>query len=890
MRTLTFSKKSIFIFIFLFAFAGYPAHAQWVDSLLFMTPYGGANGFGAIATTDLEGNGYNIKANFTGTDGKNPQATLLPASDGYFYGTARFGGNANKGTIFKFDTATNTITKVHEFNGTTHGEQPMCTLLEVSENKLYGTTWDGGAYGEGTIFELDISGTSAVFTKKIDFDGDNGRGCTNSLFKASNGKIYGMTAVGGTVESGYGTIFEYDPGTNALTVHHEFNHYDGRNPYSSFLEASNGLLYGMTAVGGTNSAGDLIDAGTIFTFDPSDNSSTSFHTFENPNDGNTPWGDLIEHSNGNIYGLTRQGGTGGDGVIFELDPETNTVTKIYSFAFGGVKHPRGTLFETTDGKLLGQTEQGGTNSAGTIFLYELGGSPAFTKKLDFNWTNGGFPQFNGFIRAEVGDDDGGGGCEDDTTNIAATTCDPELVGVSQQLFTNVLGCDSLVITTTTLLPGDTTNVAATKCDPAQVGITHQLFTNIFGCDSLVIITTTLLPSDTTNVAATTCDPAQVGVTQQLFTNIFGCDSLVITTSTLLPGDTTNIAATTCDPAQVGVTHQLFTNIYGCDSLVITTTTLLPGDTTNIAATTCDPSQAGITQQLFTNMFGCDSLVIITTTLLPSDTTYLSDTTCYPSEVGVTQQIFTNMFGCDSVVITTTSIETTPPEIVVISTPITLWPPNHKYASFDIDDFVISVTDNCPFGDVYISHATSDEPETGGGSGNTTDDIVISDDCQSIDLRKERAGNGNGRVYTIHFAVEDEGGNVGTASAQVHIPKNNGGTATDDGPVYVVDGDCSDKSSLLAIINSADDTELINAPNPFTNETNISFSTVADGHYLVKIFNLQGVEVATLLDENLKGESEQKLNFDAQQLREGIYLAVLIKDGRIVTTKKMIRMK
>ncbi len=208
-------------------------------------------------------------------------------------------------------------------------------------------------------------------------------------------------------------------------------------------------------------------------------------------------------------------------------------------------------------------------------------------------------------------------CVNDTTNIAATTCDPGQVGVTQQTLTNIFGCDSVVITTTTLLPSDTTNIAATTCDPGQVGVTQQTLTNIFGCDSVVITTTTLLPSDTTNIAATTCDPGQVGVTQQTLTNIFGCDSVVITTTTLLPSDTTNIAATTCDPGQVGVTQQTLTNIFGCDSVVITTTTLLPSDTTNIAAVTCDPGQVGVTQQTITNRFGCDSVIITTTTIDPS---------------------------------------------------------------------------------------------------------------------------------------------------------------------------------------------------------------------------------------------------------------------------------
>ena len=152
-----------------------------------------------------------------------------------------------------------------------------------------------------------------------------------------------------------------------------------------------------------------------------------------------------------------------------------------------------------------------------------------------------------------------------------------MVGVMDTVLTNQIGCDSVVITTTTLLPNDTTNVAATTCDPSMVGVMDTVLTNQFGCDSVVITTTTLLPNDTTNVAATTCDPSMVGVMDTVLTNQFGCDSVVITTTTLLPNDTTNVAATTCDPSMVGVMDTVLTNQFGCDSVVITTTTLLPGD-------------------------------------------------------------------------------------------------------------------------------------------------------------------------------------------------------------------------------------------------------------------------------------------------------------------------
>ena len=86
--------------------------------------------------------------------------------------------------------------------------------------------------------------------------------------------------------------------------------------------------------------------------------------------------------------------------------------------------------------------------------------------------------------------------------------------------------------------------------------------------------------------------------------------------------------------------------------------------------------------------------------------------------------------------------------------------------------------------------TSDEANNSGGDGNTTNDIVIAPDCKSVQLRSERSGNGNGRVYTITFKVTDASGNVATATAKVTVPHSqNGSAAVDDGPNYTVLSGC-----------------------------------------------------------------------------------------------------
>ena len=131
------------------------------------------------------------------------------------------------------------------------------------------------------------------------------------------------------------------------------------------------------------------------------------------------------------------------------------------------------------------------------------------------------------------------------------------------------------------------------------------------------------------------------------------------------------------------------------------------------------------------------------------------------------------------------VDTTPPEITLSDESIVLWPPNHKYHTIEITDFVISVTDICDsdvdVDDVIITSVSSDEPEDvkGGGDGNTLDDIVIVDE-QTVDLRAERQGSGNGRVYTINFKVTDKSENTATGSFQVSVPHDKKSDAIDDG--------------------------------------------------------------------------------------------------------------
>lgn len=148
---------------------------------------------------------------------------------------------------------------------------------------------------------------------------------------------------------------------------------------------------------------------------------------------------------------------------------------------------------------------------------------------------------------------------------------------------------------------------------------------------------------------------------------------------------------------------------------------------------------------------------------------------------------------DTVTRTVTVVDTTAPTITLKNVNISFWPPNHNFRTVTVADLVAGASDGCDetidANDVFISQVSSDEAVNGNGDGNTSPDIVIAAACKSVNLRSERAGNGNGRVYTITFKVRDASGNVGTATAKVTVPHSSNSTAVDSGAAYSVSSSC-----------------------------------------------------------------------------------------------------
>ncbi len=201
-----------------------------------------------------------------------------------------------------------------------------------------------------------------------------------------------MTTLGGT--GNFGVIFSFDPATSVYTKLKDFDNTNGNYPQGSLLQGADGKLYGMTESGGTRGFG------VIFSFDPSTSDYTNLKEFDYTN-GSNPMGNLLQTSDGKLYGMTPSGGTGGVGVIFSLDPSTSAYTKLKDFDDANGSSPKGSLMQATDGKLYGMTSGGSRDNRGVIFSFNPSGS-AYTKLKDFDNTNGGNPFRNDLIQAPDG--------------------------------------------------------------------------------------------------------------------------------------------------------------------------------------------------------------------------------------------------------------------------------------------------------------------------------------------------------------------------------------------------------------------------------------------------------------------------------------------------------
>lgn len=309
-------------------------------------------------------------------DGSGPISSLIQATDGNFYGTTYYGGvngARDYGTIFRFNSNTNVESVIYSFSGEPDGANSMAGLIQASDGYLYGTTSNAGEFS-GTVFKINLSGSS--FSTVYSFKSANdGTSPSSSLIEGTDGKLYGTTYYGSSTSSGamngYGTIFSLTKSGIESILYSFKGDGDGVYPQNGLMQANDGSFYGTVTY---NVGNEFIASGNGVVYRLNSGVYSVLHLFKNGGDGNNPTGNLIQGKDNNLYGLTLNGGTAGDGTIYSITL-AGQESVLYSFlganSFDG-NGPDGSLIQTSDESLYGVTYGGGgvaSPQIGTVFKF-----------------------------------------------------------------------------------------------------------------------------------------------------------------------------------------------------------------------------------------------------------------------------------------------------------------------------------------------------------------------------------------------------------------------------------------------------------------------------------------------------------------------------------------
>ena len=237
---------------------------------------------------------HGVLISFNGPDGGDPSAALAQGTDGNFYGTTQYGGTYGEGTVFRM-TTNGTLTTLLSFHYS-NGAYPHAGLVQGADGNFYGTTAGGGTYGDGTVFRMTANGTLitlASFNYSV-----NGGSPYAGLLQGTDGNFYGTTEDGGTY--GDGTVFRMTT-NGTLTTLASFNYTNGAYPYAGLVQGADGNFYGTTEDGGTY--GD----GTVFRM-TTNGTLTTLVSFNYSVNGGYPYAGLVQGADGNFYGTTADGG------------------------------------------------------------------------------------------------------------------------------------------------------------------------------------------------------------------------------------------------------------------------------------------------------------------------------------------------------------------------------------------------------------------------------------------------------------------------------------------------------------------------------------------------------------------------------------------------------
>jgi hypothetical protein len=294
---------------------------------------GGIYNKGVLYEFDISGNTYSKKYDFEETNGATPATPLLLASNGKLYGCTFAGGsNYSSGVFYEFDPLTSVYTKKHDFNLFSISD---CggfwdKLIEISGN-IYGVGSVGGMNDGGAIFKYNISSGSMSLVHSFGAAFSvNGTAPHAGMAFNGSGKLISVTEAGGLYN--YGAVYDFNIISNTYSKLFDINYTGPGSTGWSYSYApivhSDGNYYGATHMG-LGFVGCL-GYGSLYQFNPLTNAYTTIRFFDGWT-GNTPDCTLLEGPSGALYGTTGADMINYSGVLFEFIPSTSTYTLKHMF-------------------------------------------------------------------------------------------------------------------------------------------------------------------------------------------------------------------------------------------------------------------------------------------------------------------------------------------------------------------------------------------------------------------------------------------------------------------------------------------------------------------------------------------------------------------------------
>ena len=363
-------------------------------------------------------------ANFNGSNGRDPHGSLISDAAGDLFGTTYAGGANDRGSVFEipYDAGTRSygaLKTLASFDYNTSGAFPSGGLIADAKGNLLGTTYAGGPFSMGTVFEIAYDASTNTYastpTVLVSFDFTDGANAVGGLVADASGNLFGTTSSGGSNYAG--TVFEipYDASTNTYastpTVLVSFDVSGGEDPQTGLILDTNGNLFGTTEFGPDN-------YGTVFEVRYDANTKTYASTPAllatfNGSNGSYPMAGLTLDGHGNLFGTTTDlGRSTAEETVFEVPYDASTSSYDLPFktlaTFNGAdgSQPMGTLIVDATGTLFGTTYAGGSFSLGTVFEVPYDASTNTyastpTVLVNFSGDNGESP-FAGLIADATG--------------------------------------------------------------------------------------------------------------------------------------------------------------------------------------------------------------------------------------------------------------------------------------------------------------------------------------------------------------------------------------------------------------------------------------------------------------------------------------------------------